>query len=164
MKKTLLSLSVALAIMLPHMASAKGYQSIVVTKTDATVLAIQGEQNLRATAKDQVLRFETPDESYIEIPLDEVTGWEYSEQAGDAQWTSISGVEMSSDVVITRTASGINLQNLPDNSVVTLTDIKGITLKSVKASGSCNIEFNGLQSGMYMLSFNNQTIKIYLTR
>ena len=113
---------------------------------------------------DNTLRFMLPDESYIELPLDEVTGWEYSDQAGDAQWTSISGVTVNPDAIVRQTATGVTIFNLPENSIVTLTAINGITVKSLTASGSCQIEFEGLQNGIYLLSFNNQTIKIALNR
>lgn len=164
MKKTLLTLSTALALIIPCTVSAKGYQSVVVNKADATVLAIQGDQGMKLTAADNTLRFMLPDESYIELPLDEVTGWEYSDQAGDAQWTSISGVTVNPDAIVRQTATGVTIFNLPEHSIVTLTAINGITVKNLTASGSCQIEFEGLQNGIYLLSFNNQTIKIALNR
>lgn len=164
MKKTLLTLSTALALILPCSLSAKGYQSVVVNKTDATVLAIQGEQGMKSTVADNTLRFLLPNESYIELPLDEVTGWEYSDQAGDAQWTSISGITVNPDAIVRQTATGVTLFNLPENSVVTLTAINGMTVKKLTAGGSCEIAFDGLQNGIYLLSFNNQTIKIALNR
>lgn len=164
MKKSLLTLFAAAALILPATMSAKGYQSVLVSKTDNTTLAIQGSQGMKATAMDNILRFTTPDEAYIEIPLNEVTGWEYSDGTGDHEWTAIDGVEAEADVTLTRTATGISIANLPDNSVVTLTALSGITVKHLIASGTCTISFEGLQTGVYMLSFNNQTIKIAVTR
>ena len=164
MKKTLLTLFSALAIVLPTTVAAKGYQSVVVNKSDATVLAIQGEQGMKSTVSDDILRFTLPNDSYIELPLNEVTGWEYSEQTGDAQWTSISGITVNPDVVVRQTATGIAIMNLPENSTATLTAINGVTVKSIKASGNCEINYDGLQNGVYLLSFNNQTIKIALNR
>lgn len=164
MKKSLLTLATALAILAPMAVQAKGYQSVIVTKTDATVLAIQGEQGMKATTKEQTLRFVTPDESFIEIPLDEVTGWEYSQQHGDAQWTSISGAEINPNIVLTRTTTGIMLQNLPDNSSITLTALNGTVVSSLKVSGYCEIPFDSLQNGIYLLTFNNQTVKIAVSR
>lgn len=164
MKKSLLTLFAAVALILPATMSAKGYQSVLVSKTDNTTMAIQGSQGMKASVTDNTLRFTTPDEAYIEIPLNEVAGWEFSQGTGDHEWTAIDGVAADADVTITRTANGISIANLPDNTVVTLTSISGITVKHLTASSSCNISLEGLQSGVYLLTFNNQTIKIAVTR
>ena len=163
MKRILLSALALIAMMAPMGASAKGYPSVVGAKTDSSPRAIQGKKGMMAMVEDDHLKFIT-DDSYIAVPLDEVKGWAYSTAPGDAEWTGIDGASVMPDAVVTYTGNSVELSNIGENVNVTLTALNGMTVFSLKASGACSVPLDGLQSGVYVLSFDGQTIKIAVSR
>gem|GEM_PF-1425613 len=141
----------------------KGWQSVVVTKSDGSTVAVQGEKDFSATMADGELRFESS-KGYIAIPLDEVKRWIYSNEPGDAEWASISAPSVASDIIVKRFGNVIILENLPEGSHVGLVALNGVTLLSAVASESYKVDLSDMESGLYLLTFNNQTIKIAVSR
>lgn len=141
----------------------KGWQTVVVIKNDGSTVAVQGEKDFFAKMADGELRFESS-KGYIAIPLDEVKRWVYSTEPGDAEWASISAPSVASDVIVKRLGNVIMLENLPAGSHVGLVALNGVTLLSAVASESYKIDLSDMESGLYLLTFNNQTIKIAVSR
>lgn len=156
---------IAVAMLLAlGVADASGYQSVVVNMADGTSLAIQGSQGMTAAIADGELRFMNTDETFISLQLNEVKGWDFSSMPGDAEWSALDCIPGDAQTILTRTSDALILENLPSGSYVRFVSLSGITISAATVSGAYSISLAGIPSGVYMLTYNNKTVKIAVSR
>ncbi len=155
---------VAAMLLALGVANAFGYQSVVVNMADGTSLAIQGSQGMTASIADGELRFMNTDETFISLQLNEVKGWEFSSIPGDAEWSALDCISGDAQTALIRTSDALILENLPAGSHVRFVSLSGIAISAATVSGTYSISLAGISSGVYMLTYNNKTVKIAVSR
>ena len=106
------------------------------------------------------------DKGAITIPLSDVRNWTFSTEEGSSdQWASIGGVSEDSAVTIQLQEGCITLGNLPEGSSVSLTAINGVGVAAANSvSGEYTIPTDTLTKGIYILTVNNRSFKVALSR
>lgn len=140
-------------------AAITGYRSIVFHHKDGTTTAIGIEDGMTTKVADGKVTLEC-EKGSIEIPCDKLRFWDYAQSEGSRDsWAGVSLIE-SDAVGVVMTDSGVRLYNLPEKSTIMLTAIDGRVMITDRASGYYEISFSSLHQGVYVLTYNNQSIKI----
>lgn len=135
---------------------AESYRSVLVTKTDGTYFIVAGEKNLTAKFADNDMTFAVGDNVIISLPVEDVKGWELSEESNVK--------EFNSDYAITckYEEGALTLTGLGNKSIVRMTDISGVVISEATASESYTIDVSHLFSGIYVLSCKEKSFKIHI--
>lgn len=166
MKKTILVLASALAIFGASQAMGAQYRSVVINHPDRSVTTVAIESDMEASVAEGNLLLSCA-KGTITLPVDNVTNWTYSTEPGSSDnWTSaIESVGADAqEIDYVRTGDCIILSNLPEASKVTLVAADGRVVSAVTASCSVTLPIDNLSGGVYILSVNNNSIKIALSR
>lgn len=166
MKKFTLVFASALALFGATQAMAAQYRSVVINHPDRTVTTVAIESDMDATVAEGNLLL-TCAKGTITLPVANVTNWTYSTEPGSSDnW--ISAIESvgadASEIDYERLADCIILSNLPEASNVALVAADGRVVSVMTASGSASVAIDNLPSGVYILTVNNNSIKIALSR
>ena len=159
MKNLFISVAVFFLLMLPGAVMAQAYSSIAVQRHDGSEFIVQGEKGISLVFSENEMRFVSSSSQYIAFPLSEVKGWYLSTKDGDNNWSAIDD-RVADSVTVTRLAGSVQLDNLPAGSTVMLTSLSGMVISRANAEGSHTISLAGLTPGLYMLTYNNVTLKI----
>ncbi len=163
MKKNFVSLCVAVVAMVGISASAADYRSVVINKTDGSSVTVNMEYDMVTTVDAGNLMMSCP-KGKISIPAEEVKGWTYSTKTGsDDVWAGIDITE-TNGVVMIQEFDRVVMDNLPEGSEVTLVSIDGLVISSAVVEGHHEVALDGLQRGIYVLTYNNNSIKIAVAR
>lgn len=151
---------IGLNIAMPSVAET--YRSVVFSRTDGTTLALTVESGMSTIVADGSITMSC-DAGVISLPTDEITKWTFSTEPG--MDFSTAGIETPAtdavDVIIGTDAITIN--GLADGAKVMLTGIDGrIAAATAAAAGHANLSTANLHGGIYILTFNNKSIKIAL--
>lgn len=149
-----------LCIAMAVSASINGYKSIMLNHHDGSsdIVTIGNEMTVSAANGELTLKC---DKGTVSVKLEDLQNWTYSKLAGsDDLWAGIDAPE--ADLVEVRFgAESIELFNLPEKSTVMLTAIDGKTLVSTTVDADYfNISLSGLNGGVYILTYNNKSLKI----
>lgn len=158
-------LTLACALMaVAGVSAAASLRAICFYKTDGTkfTMAIESEDMATSVADGEVRL--TCSKGEIVMPSSEVNRWVYlDEDAPEGPWTGITAVKGGSPEI--SLADGVvMLSGVADGSPVTLTDMSGRTVRSLRASGDCVVPLSGLQPGVYVLTCNSHSVKISVAR
>lgn len=147
MKKIVIPLLLGFFATIPHHLPAASYKSIIVNQSDGS------EMKVTTCTKGDIV-----------LPVIDIKNWTFSTSAGsDDVWT---GIELP-------TASGTNcilnsdriiLSNLPEGSTVSLCSIDGRIVKSSRAEGDYELSISELPKGIYVLTYNKNTLKIAVAK
>lgn len=144
-------------------AIAATYKSMVFEGNDSKLTLVNMEDGMTATIADGLMTLSC-DKGEIYFNLAELRNWTFSAQEGSSDlW---AGIEAPATDAVTISWSGdvITIQGLPEGSAVSLTAIDGRTVRSLRAGESCSIPTSGLSAGVYVLTYNNKSIKVALGR
>lgn len=162
MKKFYLPLLISLASVCS--AEAAGYKSVVVNQTNGTLWMITMEENMttKVTEGNLVLTCSRGD---ITFPVKDIANWTFSTDGGaDDLWAGVNLPEGDKPGCV-QEGDRIVLSNLPAGSRVMLASVDGRVVKAVSSvSGSYELSLVGLQSGVYVLTYNKESIKIAVAR
>ena len=158
MKKILLLALVLASAFVSH-AEITGYRSIVFHRTNGTALAIAMEDDMTVNLENGNIAMACS-KGTLSVAIAEMKYWTYSKQQGDdSQWSGIESI-VGDAVNVVVSDNFITIQNLPENSNISLVAMDGRVVAAGKASGSYEIAINGLTTGVYVLTYNNNAIKI----
>lgn len=168
MKKTFTLLLCCVAAMsgISASAAATDYKSIVVNRTDGTLTRITIESNMTTSISDGEFVLSCA-KGEIYIPMVETRNWSFSTERGDADelWAGVEAVETDGNSIeLIWIGNSLTVRGLAHDSRVTLVGMDGRVVKSVVASGEITLDLGGCQKGVYVLTVNNQSFKIALTR
>lgn len=163
MKKLYLAI-VALMIGFSASASIDGIKSVVLNYTDGTSTAIAIENDMTTSLANGELKLSCS-KGDITASTDDLKHWTYSTLPGDSQlWMGIN--LPTTDTIAIQVQQGcVYMSNLPAGCYVALTAIDGRTVYAQKTpGGQLTINTSSLQKGIYVLTYNNKSIKIALNR
>lgn len=154
--KKLLCVLTAVACIAP--AVAQGYRSVKVVKTDGTALIVDGEQGLAAAFDGPEMTFAVADRVLIAIPVQDVKGWEFSDESG------VSLLPSSDQLRISYEENVLKVSGIPVNSLLRLYTLSGIKLAEKRASDIYSLDMSDLSDGVYVLECNGKSVKINIAR
>lgn len=135
-----------------------GYLSIVFNRTDGSTLAIAIEDDMNVNLTDGNVALSCAKGALI-VPIDDLKYWSYSKKQGDnSQWSGIDKItDDTIDIILTE--NYVLLQNLPENSSIRLVAMDGRVIVADKASGEYQLNISELAQGVYILTYNETSIK-----
>ncbi len=159
MKLTHLGLAVCVAAMSTAHIDAATYKSVVINHTDGSRTAIAIENGMTTCVADGHLNLSCA-KGDISYPVQDVTGWTFSTASGDSdRWAGIDS-PTADDVLCAVESDRIVFDNLPYGSVITLTTSDGRTVSRTVAQGQYELSLTGVIPGIYIVTFNDKSIKI----
>ena len=157
MKKILLLMLVMVSAFAVH-AEITGYRSIVFNRTNGTAVAIAMEDDMTVNIADGEVVLACAKGSFS-VAISDLKYWTYSMKEGDnSQWSGVENI-IGDAVNVVLSDDYVSLQNLPANSTVGLVAMDGRVIVSDKASGSYEINLSGLTRGVYVLTYNGNSLK-----
>lgn len=142
-----------------------GYRSIIFHRTNNTEFAITMEKDMTLNIEDKNVVL-TCTKGSIWVPITNIKCWSYSTNEGDnSKWSdSETGINNSKEnkVNIIITENKVSLQNLSNNSNIGLISINGQVIFNSKVSGNHEIDLEGLSCGVYVLTYNNNSLKFVI--
>lgn len=145
-------------------AKAETYKSVVFHKTDGTTLALTVESGLTTVVGSGEIAMSC-DLGIITLPTTEVTKWTFSTEPGmDFGLAGINTPEADANAAVEVTVGSgyVSLAGLQDGSSVMLTSIDGRVVAAKTAAGDVTIPTDQLTAGVYILTFNDKSLKIAL--
>lgn len=143
---------VAVLLLIPISVAANSYNQIILTYNDGDIATVNIEADTRMTfdAENILLSSDVADLSF---PISEVEKFTYGFSAG------VETID-SGNVDISFSGNVLSLSNIPVGSTVEVYSLNGVVAKSLRCSGSAEIDLAPLSSGIYLLLINNMTMKI----
>lgn len=159
MKKILLFLLYVLTTSIVGNAEVTGYRSIVFHRTDGTTLSITIEDLMSYNVSNDDVTLECY-KGTISVSISDVKYWLYSKNQGDdTLWLDIhENTDDTVDIIVADNT--ISLYNLPENSNVRLVSMDGRVIILDKASKTYKISLCELAQGVYVLTYNEKSLKI----
>ena len=155
MKKIVIPLLLGLFATIPHHLPAASYKSIIVNQSDGSEMKVTIEDDMKTAVAEGNLVI-TCTKGDIVLPVIDIKNWTFSTSAGsDDVWTGTNCI-LNSDRII--------LSNLPEGSTVTLCSIDGRIVKSSRAEGDYELSISELPKGIYVLTYNKNTLKIAVAK
>lgn len=159
MKKNVTACLSVLLVMSFFQLSAASYRSVVINKTDNTNIMVLIESTMTTSIVDGTLVV-TSSKGNVVLPVSEVKNWFFSTDFdSETLWTGLQQT-ISDTIDYKRFRDKIVLNNLPEGSIVDLFTINGRQIKSSVVGGQYQLFISELSQGIYLLKYNNQTIKI----
>jgi len=142
-----------------------GYRSIAVKHADHHVSLIAMESDMTTTIADGNLVI-ICSKGEITFPMTDVRYWKFSTESGSSdQWAVISDVAPDDALIVKWTDSAIAISGMPADSHVSLHSLDGrMVVNRVVTTGECDISTAGLSTGVFILTVNNRSFKVALTR
>ncbi len=142
-------------------AKAENYRSVVFSRTDGTTLALTVESGMSTIVADGSITMSC-EIGILSLPTSEITKWTFSTQPGmDFGLAGIDAPQADAVEVIVSDGA-IALNGLADGSKVMLTAVDGRVVASMTASGHATLSTSGLHGGVYILTYNDKSLKIAL--
>ena len=156
MKKIVIPLLLGLFATIPHHLPAASYKSIIVNQSDGSEMKVTIEDDMKTAVAEGNL--------VITCTKGDIKNWTFSTSAGsDDVWTGIESPTASGTNCILN-SDRIILSNLPEGSTVTLCSIDGRIVKRSRAEGDYELSISELPKGIYVLTYNKNTLKIAVAK
>lgn len=164
MKKILPIIMFAIiAMCAPQVKGATAYRSVVIEKTDGTLMRVAMENDMTAKVSEGEVIFSSG-KGDIKFPISDLRHWSYSTEAGlDNLWTDIDEIDADS-VGVERGYMMVSFKNLPAGSLVSLMALDGRTVGQWKAEGYFEVSLTDLTPGVYVLTYNDKSIKVAVAK
>lgn len=148
--------------------NAADYNSIVLRFSDGTTQNVQIENSMTAKLADAGITFSC-DKGIIDYTIDNVRSWSFSTENGDnSLWARTNGINFTNadKPAVTIDASRAIISNLPNGSIVRITNINGRIISTHTSESSiCEIDLSNLSQGVYIITYPiNNAIKISVAR
>lgn len=147
---------------------ATAYKSLVIEHTDTQLTKINLAYGTKTVFADgEMIMSYTKGGILYEFrkPLDEMRHWSFSrEEAPDDTWARIDDVNVGQGIVIDFSGNRLDISNIPDAARISLTGLDGRTMMERTVSHRCSVDLSGFNTGVYILSVNDKTFKIAITR
>lgn len=136
---------------------ASGYRQMIIDKFSGEPETISISPELTTTFTDGNMVLASGDNT-TEIPMTDVKSWSYAPGTVDG----ISDALLTSDIVVE--PGRVVLGNLPAGTTVAITAVDGRTVARTAAEGTHVVALDALQPGVYVISYNNHSLKISVSR
>lgn len=145
------------------MANAATYRSVVFNKTDGEKFALTVESGMTTLVSDGYITMSC-DLGVISLATSEVNSWTFSTERGtDFEVAGIGTPEVDQNSVELIVNEGsLTLNGLAAGSKVMLVSVDGRVAASAVAEGSLTLPTSVLNAGVYILTYNDKSIKIAL--
>lgn len=150
MKRTLLTLVNALFAIAAWSAS---YDVVSVDLTDGSKVDIALSNKLALKFNATHLQVTGTDADF-EIPKEKIVAFSYSESSGLEE----IAVNQSVDFV----GRMMRFTGLADGTIITIHNLSGKCMRSIKAEGECQLGLEDFPAGVYIVAINNVSYKISL--
>ena len=132
--------------------SAVAQNSLAVYLNDGTSASFSIEEQPKITFSGEIFNI-TSANATMDFSRADVKNFKFEERTSTAVETPTTGSATVTD-------DGIRIDGLSQNSSVALYNIAGKVLQTITATdGSCTISLKELPSGIYLINYNNKTIK-----
>lgn len=156
MKRIVVFIIAMLALVPGVMAQAQGNALKVVTRSgDPVLLLFSQKPQVQFSGTSLTVSAENPDFTQT-YAIDDVDRFEFV-----GATVGIDAPEATQpEITLSRSGSVLTVDNLPEQSSLTLYAIDGRTLLSTRASGQYSISLSDFTPGVYVLRVNKNVIKI----
>lgn len=139
---------------------AEVYRSVVFNRTDGSKLALTVESGMKTQVKHGLIIMEF-EQGVIKYPCSDFTGWTFSKDLGLDFEAGVSNRQ--EDVVEVKIGSdNILINGLAAGSRVMLAALDGSIIASLTADDVVSIPVENLTPGIYVLTYNDKSLKIAL--
>ena len=136
---------------------AAGYRLMVINKTSGEPATISISPEMSTTFADGNMVLTSAD-GKTEIPMTDVKSWNYAPGTTDGIADAVAAPD------ITVEPGRVVLDRLPAGSIVSIVSVDGRTVARTAAEGSHEVLLDTLQPGVYVISYNNHSLKISVSR
>lgn len=150
-----LALAASALVLAASSMSAAGYKSLVLSKTDGTNVTLNFSDKLETTVSGENLVFADNGTEVISVPVAQLAGWNFSAGTTTAAINRLAG-----DNNFSMAGGIVSIDGLADGTEVCVVAASGATVMRAVAAGSCTLDLSGLANGVYVITYNNQTVKI----
>ena len=130
------------------------FKGMLISKTDGSTVALDMASDMETTVVDNNLVFSKGGTDAVTVPVAQVKTWKFST-------TSVTGL---SEVAVAEQMQLVGktmiIDGLKAATPVQVISASGQTVLSTVATGRCELSLEGLAAGVYVISYNNQTLKI----
>ena len=130
------------------------FKGMLISKTDGSTVALDMASDMETTVVDNNLVFSKGGTDAVTVPVAQVKTWKFTQN-------SVSGVdEVAAASQLSLTGKTVVIDGLKAATTVRVITASGQTVLSTVATGRCELSLEGLAAGVYVISYNNQTLKI----
>lgn len=134
--------------------SGQAFKGMIINKTDGSMAAIDMAADMETTVAEGNLVFKKGGVDALSVPVAQVKDWKFTQN-------SVSGVdEVAAASQLSLTGKTVVIDGLKAATTVRVITASGQTVLSTVATGRCELSLEGLAAGVYVISYNNQTLKI----
>lgn len=130
------------------------FKGMLISKTDGSTVALDMASDMETTVVDNNLVFSKGGTDAVTVPVAQVKTWKFST-------TSVTGLsEVAVAEQMQLVGKTVIIDGLKAATPVQVISASGQTVLSTVATGRCELSLEGLAAGVYVISYNNQTLKI----
>lgn len=133
------------------------FKGMLISKTDGSTVALDMASDMETTVVDNNLVFSKGGKGgtdVVTVPVAQVKTWKFSQ-------TSVAGLsEVAVAEQMQLVGKTVIIDGLKAATPVQVISASGQTVLSTVATGRCELSLEGLAAGVYVISYNNQTLKI----
>lgn len=130
------------------------FKGMLISKTDGSTVALDMASDMETTVVDNNLVFSKGGTDVVTVPVAQVKTWKFST-------TSVTGLsEVAVAEQMQLVGKTVIIDGLKAATPVQVISASGQTVLSTVATGRCELSLEGLAAGVYVISYNNQTLKI----
>lgn len=130
------------------------FKGMLISKTDGSTVALDMASDMETTVVDNNLVFSKVGTDAVTVPVAQVKTWKFST-------TSVTGLsEVAVAEQMQLVGKTVIIDGLKAATPVQVISASGQTVLSTVATGRCELSLEGLAAGVYVISYNNQTLKI----
>lgn len=130
------------------------FKGMLISKTDGSTVALDMASDMETTVVDNNLVFSKGGTDVVTVPVAQVKTWKFSK-------TSVTGLsEVAVAEQMQLVGKTVIIDGLKAATPVQVISASGQTVLSTVATGRCELSLEGLAAGVYVISYNNQTLKI----
>lgn len=130
------------------------FKGMLISKTDGSTVALDMASDMETTVVDNNLVFSKGGTDAVTVAVAQVKTWKFSK-------TSVTGLsEVAVAEQMQLVGKTVIIDGLKAATPVQVISASGQTVLSTVATGRCELSLEGLAAGVYVISYNNQTLKI----
>ena len=130
------------------------FKGMLISKTDGSTVALDMASDMETTVVDNNLVFSKGGTDAVTVPVAQGKTWKFSK-------TSVTGLsEVAVAEQMQLVGKTVIIDGLKAATPVQVISASGQTVLSTVATGRCELSLEGLAAGVYVISYNNQTLKI----
>ena len=130
------------------------FKGMLISKADGSTVALDMASDMETTVVDNNLVFSKGGTDAVTVPVAQVKTWKFSQ-------TSVAGLsEVAVAEQMQLVGKTVIIDGLKAATPVQVISASGQTVLSTVATGRCELSLEGLAAGVYVISYNNQTLKI----